>query len=293
MMMIREPIVAGKFYPADAAACRREVASLVDGLPPDEAIAGRTLPAGVVPHAGWAFSGRVAARVFRALAAGRSPGVVVLLGGVHRYRAREAAIFPAGRWETPLGAIEIDARLCERILGHTNIIVEDPHAHEEEHSLEVQAPLVKHFFPDAKIVPIMVPSAEHARAVGESIAGTIKAYRYDAVIVGTTDLTHYGPRYGLLGHGVGDAGTRWAKQQNDTRMIELIRDMQIDRIVPEALTHKNACSSGAVAATMAAAMKLGATEGILLDHTSSAEVITSRTGQTSEDSVGYAGFVFA
>ncbi len=76
-------------------------------------------------------------------------------------------------------------------------------------------------------------------------------------------------------------------------MIELIRDMKIDRIVPEALAHKNACSSGAVAATMAAAMKLGATEGILLDHTSSSEVITSRTGQTSEDSVGYAGFVFA
>jgi len=292
-MMIREPIVAGKFYPADAASCRREVAALIDGLPPDDAIAGRTVRAGVVPHAGWAFSGLVAARVFRALATGRSPSVVVLLGGVHRYRAREAAIFPSGRWETPLGGIEIDARLCERILGHTNIIVEDPHAHDEEHSLEVQAPLVKHFFPDAKIVPIMVPSAEHARSVGESIAGTIKVYHYDAVIVGTTDLTHYGPRYGLLGHGVGDAGTRWAKEENDTRMIELIRDMQIDRIVPEALTHKNACSSGAVTATMAAAMKLGATEGILLDHTSSAEVTASRTGQASGDSVGYAGLEFA
>jgi hypothetical protein len=292
-MMIREPIVAGTFYPADAAACRRDAAALVEGLSSDDVTAGRTLTAGLVPHAGWVYSGRTAARVFRALAAGRSPAVVVLLGGVHRYLGREAAIFPSGRWETPIGGLEIDARLCERILGHTNIILEDPHAHDEEHSLEVQAPLVKHFFPQARIVPIMVPPGEHARSVGESVAGTIQAYKYDAVVVGTTDLTHYGPRYGLVGHGIGAAGHRWAKEENDTRMIALIREMAIDRIVPEALQHKNACSSGAVAATAAAAMKLGATEGILLDHTSSSEVILGRTAQPAEDSVGYAGFVFA
>ncbi len=294
-MIIREPAVAGQFYPAQPQKCRQEVARLFDAA--GEAYAsGTSLVAGLAPHAGWAYSGAVAAGVFKAMAASRGaeapPDVIVLFGGVHRHRSGETALFAGGRWETPVGPVEVDARLAERILGHTNLIADDPYAHESEHSLEVQLPLLLHLFPKAKIVPLMVPPMPTAAEVGRSVAGTLKAYDYNAIVVGTTDLTHYGPNYGFVGHGLGDEGNRWAKQENDARFIELLRTLAYDELVPEAARHRNACSSGAAAATVAAAVALGAKQATVLEHTNSAEVAASMSAGAQDNSVGYVGMVF-
>jgi AmmeMemoRadiSam system protein B len=256
---------------------------------PPESGSHKRLIGGLVPHAGWSFSGAIAANVFGLLAAARSPDIVVLFGSVHRHSGERAAMFSAGRWETPLGPIEIDSRLTERILGHTNLIADDPYAHEGEHSLEVQMPFVKHLFPDAKVVPIMVPPVEAADEVGEAVARTLNVYKYDALIVGTTDLTHYGPSYGFTPRGIGAKGNAWAKAENDRRFIELVCSLRGKEVVPEAVNRRNACGSGAVAATLGAVVALGATEGILLDHTTSAEVLPG----DQSDSVGYAAIVFA
>ncbi|MBI4719442.1 MAG: AmmeMemoRadiSam system protein B [Planctomycetes bacterium] len=290
-MRIREPVVAGQFYAAGADPCRKELERLLSDAGPVVLDAGAPL-GGLVPHAGWTYSGRVAAQVFSALAAKRSPEVVVLLGGVHRSRGREAALFADGRWETPLGPLLVDARLAERILGQTNLIIDDPYAHESEHSLEVQAPIVAHLFPGAKILPLMVPPTPRAGEVGEAVGRTLQAYDYDAVVVGTTDLTHYGPHYGFMPQGVGTKANAWAMQVNDRRFVDLVCKLRGDALVAEAMEHKNACSSGAAAATVAAVRKLGATGGILLQHTTSSRVVAERGGAEPEDSVGYAGIVF-
>lgn len=290
-MIIREPVVADRFYPADVHQCRIEIIEYLKPGPTSVAPDARLI-GGLVPHAGWVCSGAVAGKVFDALAKSRSPGVVILFGGVHKYRGRPAAMFGSGRWETPLGAVEIDERLTERITGHTNLIVNDAYAHEQEHSIEVQVPFIKHLFADAKIVPIMVPVSNKADEVGEAVARTLKAYDYDALIVGTTDLTHYGPGYGFVPHGVGPAGKTWAKVENDTRFIELVCSMKTQGLVPEAGKRKNACSSGAAAATVAAVKALGGSRGVLLEHTTSAEVLADRTLGEQTDSVGYAGVVF-
>jgi AmmeMemoRadiSam system protein B len=226
------------------------------------------------------------------LAAAKQPEVMVLFGGVHRYRGREAALFGTGRWETPLGPVEIDARLAERILGHTNLIVDDPYAHEDEHSLEVQMPFIRHLFPAAKVVPLMVPVNNRAHEVGEAVGRTLSAYDYDALVVGTTDLTHYGPGYGFAPEGVGADGNSWAKEINDRRFIELVCQMKATELVAEATVHKNACNAGATAATVAAVQALGATQGVLLEHTTSSEVLAGKLGGDSHDSVGYAGIIF-
>lgn len=292
-MRIRETVVAGQFYSADSGKCRAELSALLDtaaGRDEDRLQPSGKIIGGLVPHAGWMCSGAVAAKVFRAMADARTPSVVVLFGGVHRFRGREAAVFGDGRWETPLGSIEIDSRLADRILGQTNLIVDDPFAHESEHSLEVQIPFVVTLFPNAKIVPIMVPPTARAPEVGEAVARTIQSYKYDALIVGTTDLTHYGPNYGFTSHGVGAEGNRWAREENDRRFIELVCDMRTAQIVEEAMTRRNACSAGAVAATMAAVRGLGATRGVLLEHTTSSDVLA---GGEMSDSVGYAGIVFS
>jgi hypothetical protein len=286
-MIVREPIVAGRFYPSEASRCDEELTQVLRGGS-CEYRSGKRLLGGVVPHAGWMCSGAVAAKVFNALAAARSPEVLVLFGGVHRYRGREAALFASGCWETPLGRVEADARLAERILGHTNLIVDDPYAHEDEHSLEVQMPLIQRLFPKAKVVPLMVPIAKTATEVGVAVGRTLQSYKYDAVVVGTTDLTHYGPSYGFVPYGVGPDGKRWAKEENDRHFIELVCDLRDDLLVSEASKRHNACNSGAAAATIAAARVLGASRGVLLEHTTSSEVL----GGEHHDSVGYAAIVF-
>ncbi len=290
-MIIREPVVAGQFYPANPDQCRAEVLQYLSEGSADHTTDSRLL-GGIVPHAGWVFSGAVAARVFNALAASGTPDVIVLVGSVHRIRGREAALFGAGRWETPLGPLEVDSRLAERILGHTNLIVDDPYAHEQEHSIEVQMPFVKHLFPEAKVVPIMVPQVPTAYEVGEAIGRTLTAYKYNALIVGTTDLTHYGPRYGFIPHGFGAKGSVWAKDENDRRFIDLVCSMRAKEVVSEAIEHKNACGGGATAATVAAVAALGATKGMLLEHTTSTEVAGGRMPDDQADSVGYAAIVF-
>lgn len=290
-MIIREPVVAGHFYAAGAERCRADLDALLESADGD-ALADEPIVGGLVPHAGWSCSGATAARVFRALSVRRTPKVMILFGGVHRYRGKEAAMFGSGRWETPLGPVEIDARLAERILGHTNLIVDDPYAHEDEHSLEVQLPFIRKLFPSVKVVPVMVPVNKSAAEVGEAVARTLNAYDYDAMILGTTDLTHYGPHYGFTPHGVGARANAWAKEVNDRRFIDLVRTMRANEVVAEAAQYHNACNAGAVAATIAAAAALGATQGVLLEHTTSSEKLSGKSGAEMADSVGYAGIVF-
>lgn len=286
LMRIREPIVSGRFYPASPQACRAAVRQCLAD-PAADLPAGARMIGGIVPHAGWACSGRVAGQVFSALARGDKPDVLVLFGGVHRYRGREAALFGSGRWETPIGSAVIDERLGERILGLTNLIIDDPYAHENEHSLEVQIPFVIELFPEARVVPIMVPPNDRAAQVGEAVARTLDAYQYNALVVGTTDLTHYGPGYAFSPKGVGEAAHHWARE-NDRGFIERMCQLDAAALVAEAAAHHNACNAGAAAATIAAARSLGATSSALLEHTTSREVL----GGESDDFVGYAGVVY-
>ncbi len=292
VMMVRDPIFAGSFYPACGDECRSQLERMLDDAVVRENVQAASFAGGLVPHAGWSYSGPVSAAVFKQLSLRSCQQVIVLFGGVHRYRGRQAVMFGHGRWHTPLGPVDVDVRLAERILRNTDLIVEDPFAHEDEHSIEVQLPFIRHVFPKAAIVPIMVPGDPSAAEVGEAVARTVKAYNYDALIIGTTDLTHYGPRYQFQPKGVGPEANRWAREINDRRFVERVCQMRFGELVSEAKEHNNACSSGAAAATVAAVSALGAARGELLMQTSSSEVAASRGNEAAVDSVGYAGIVF-
>jgi hypothetical protein len=157
----------------------------------------------------------------------------------------------------------------------------------------VQLPFIQHLFGDVRIVPIMVPPVPTAHEIGEAVARTVKSYDYNAVVIGTTDLTHYGPHYGFTGHGIGRTAHAWAKEINDRRFIDLVCGLKSSELVAEAQQHKNACSSGAAAATLGAVVALGATDAELLAHTTSSEVLADPTAEEAVDSVGYAGIVFS
>ncbi|MCX5655774.1 MAG: AmmeMemoRadiSam system protein B [Planctomycetota bacterium] len=291
-MMVREPVVAGRFYPATREECLRHIAALMPKTPfeggPERPVAG------IVPHAGWFFSGETALAVLGAISAKRTPKTFVIFGAVHTGGVRHSAVFPSGGWQTPLGLAQIDERLAGEILARgTGLVADDPQAHEDEHSIEVQVPLVQHLAPEAKIVPIAVLPDEKAAAVGRLVGEVIRSLGADAVCLGSTDLTHYGSPYGFTPMGHGEAGVRWMRQENDRRMLDLMAALDADAVVAEARTHWNACGAGAVAATLAAARQLGAARGHVVRYTTSYDVMRERTGRTdAEAAVGYGGVVF-
>lgn len=285
--MQREPVVAGMFYPADPQRCRADVARMLQA-------AGGTVPrdhffAGLVPHAGWAFSGPVAAKTFAALAESGTPQTVILFGAVHSWGVNRPALYGRGAWATPLGELEVDQGLADEILREAQgRVIENPRAHSEEHSIEVQLPFVKHLWPEAKIVPLMVPPLEDAALVGESVARAALPRQGQVFLVGSSDLTHYGPRYGFAPRGTGPAALAWARE-NDARLLDDIVHMRAAEAVQRSLTDRSACGGGAIAATVAAAGAFGATRGLLLEHTTSHDV--QPMGSPS-DFVGYAAVVF-
>jgi len=231
----------------------------------------------------------VAATVFSAIAAKQTPDTVVVLGAVHRPKGQEGAVFPTGRWDTPLGGIGIDERLADRILGHTNLIVEDPYAHEPEHSIEVQVPFIQRLWPAAKLLPLMVPPSGRSAEIGDAVGRTLASYKYNAVVLASSDLTHYGDRYGFTPMGPGREGLEWAKNVNDRRLLDRVLAMDAEGIVPEAREHRNACGGGAIAAVIAAARAMGGRSGLLLQHATSRETLGL---DFDNNAVGYAGVVF-
>ncbi len=287
-MTIREPAVAGIFYAGSPRQCREHLQQLVPEKV-DMADLPETIRGGIAPHAGWAYSGRVCGLVYAAIAARTTPRTVVLFGASHRRLGSNAAVFPKGTWETPLGQVAVDADLAEKVTAGAGDIAVDPDVHQGEHSIEVQVPFVQYLWPEAKILPILVEPSRGAPGIGEAVA---RAAGAEVVYVGSTDLTHYGPSYGFAPEGGGQRGLAWAKDVNDRRIVELMRSMKAELIVDEVIENRNACGPGAVAATIAACRAAGATRGVLLAHVNSDEVARSAGAPGGADAVGYAGIVF-
>jgi hypothetical protein len=291
-MQTRKPIVAGQFYPGQNDSCIdrinecRDAETLTAALP-------ETIVAGIVPHAGWTFSGPLAALVFSAVKQQHEKvHTFVIFGAAHGYFGSMPAVYDRGSWVTPLGEVFIDEELAEDILG-ADSAVSDLSAHRNEHSIEVQIPFIQYLFPGSKILPIITPPREQAIVLGESIAGFIAENEKKKIVcIGSTDLTHYGPRYGFTPMGVNAEALKWAVDVNDRMFIDLALKLEPQSLIAGAAENCNACGAGAAAAAIAAAKKLGKTEGTLLAHTNSNEIMLRNMHTASADSVGYAAIIF-
>jgi hypothetical protein len=291
-MQKRKPIVAGQFYPRQRNECIDEIKQCLE-----EATLNQPLPdtivAGIVPHAGWTFSGATAGLVFSAIRQ-KHPKVdtFVIFGAAHGYLGQPPAVYDKGSWLTPLGEIPIDEELANAVI-ESKTAVSDCEAHNSEHSMEVQVPFIQHLFPDAKILPILTPPSEQAIRLGE-IVGSIIASDEESKIVtlGSTDLTHYGPRYGFTPMGTGKDALKWAMDVNDKQFIDFALELQPAKMLESAAENYNACGAGAASATVAAAKALDKTKGVLLAHTNSNEIMLRKMGASSREAVGYAAIVF-
>jgi len=287
----RQPSVAGQFY-SGGQACLAELEGCLPTEPLDVDLP-MPIVAGIVPHAGWVFSGDMAGLVFAAIKqTSEEVDTFVIFGAAHRYVGSRAAVYDRGSWLTPLGEIVVDEELSDAIV-KIDCAEADQVAHRAEHSIEVQIPFIQHLFGASKIVPIIVPPGPFAVELGEAIGGIIAdAKDKHIVCIGSTDLTHYGPQYGFCPAGTGSDGLRWAKEVNDRDFIDLAVNMEAQKLLETAVEKGNACGPGAAAAVVAAAAQLGRTKGVLLGHSHSNEVMEAKYGRSSPDSVGYAAIVF-
>jgi AmmeMemoRadiSam system protein B len=289
-MQTRKPIVAGQFYPGQRSSCVAEINECLQQEKISESLPA-TIVAGIVPHAGWIFSGGLAALVFSAVKKRHDKvNTFVIFGAAHGYYGASPALYDKGSWLTPLGEVAIDEELADIVL-KSDAAVSDTHAHEYEHSIEVQVPFVQHLFPDAQILPILVPPNDQAISLGEAVGDIIKQ-RKKTVFIGSTDLTHYGPRYGFTPMGTGAKALRWASEVNDKKFIDLALKLDARALLTAAAENYSACGGGAAAAAVAAARKLGKIKGLLLAHTNSNEAMIRKMGTSSAEAVGYAAIVF-
>jgi len=196
---IRRPTVAGQFYEADAEELRAQIKScFLHKIGPQELpkVNQNTHPRSIVglicPHAGYMYSGPVAASAFYELAKDGKPNTVVLLGPNHTGYGSALSMMREGVWQTPLGKVEIDTALADQIRQETSIIEVDDVAHRYEHSIEVQLPFLQFLYGDAfKIVPIcfLMQDYESAVEVGGALEEALDTA--NVVVIASSDMTHY------------------------------------------------------------------------------------------------------
>ena len=259
-MKMRTCAVAGMFYPSDPSHLEQLLEKFFAAVKPE----GKA-PLGIVsPHAGYIYSGQVAAHAFGAISPEFS-GTFVVIGPSHRGYLTSASSVP---WETPLGVIDPDTGFIDALELEIDEI-----SHRDEHSIEVQMPFIKYRFPRARIVPVMMGQQDlpGATRLGEVITEAVRQTKRDIRIVASSDFSHYVPA---------------AKAKSDDLWaIEPLTTLDVKefyrRIGERGVT---ACGYGPIAAMVTACSNLGATTAKLIRYATSGDV----TGDTREV-VGYAG----
>ena len=278
----RKRILPRGWYPYDEKGCKREMESYLEGWAPSQVPSSKGR-GGIIPHAGWYFSGKLATRVFYSLKLKNKAEVVVLYGG-HLSSEDVPRIVTEEACETPLGDIEIHAGFVKNLMKSMEMRKESPTS--GDNTIEIQLAMVKYFFPEAKLVGIRSPPSRKAEILGKEVAEIAKNEGISILAIGSTDLTHYGPNYGFLSKGVGPASVEWVKKENDKGFIDRALRMDAEGLLKHALENDSACSAGAAVSAMATCKALGSEKGVLLDY------YTSYDMMPDDSFVGYAGIVY-
>jgi hypothetical protein len=282
MAKVRPPCQAGAFYEAKSESLKQQIRNcFLDELgprklPPEITNAGPRQVTGLVcPHAGYMFSGAVAAHAYYRLAVDGRPDVVILLGPNHSGYGSGLATMDEGFWRTPLGDVEVDAETANKIVRETGIIDVDDSAHSSEHSIEVQLPFLQFLYGSRfKIVPIcfLMQDLQSAREVGQGI-GKVVAEK-NAVVIASSDMTHYEPQE--------------SAERKDKEALEAVLAMDEARFYSVVENRRiSACGYGPIAALISASRILGAKEAKLLSYKTSGDVIGDYSSV-----VGYAAVCF-
>ncbi len=280
---VRKAMFAGSWYPSSAAECEQEITGFLaegnDYISPD-----RELVGGIVPHAGWFYSGSIACNVISRLKSAIAPDVIVVFG-MHLHPNSQCYLMAEGAWETPFGEIPVEEKLAAELVEQFSFSLETPDRFNQDNTIELQLPFIKYFFEDSKIVALGVPPSRSSLDIGRSAIGLAKKMGLTAKVIGSTDLTHYGSNYGFTSKGRGKQAVDWVRSQNDRRVIDAMLALEPERVITEALASQNACCAGAAATAIEAARTLGANRADEIAYA------TSYDKSPGDSFVGYVGIV--
>lgn len=282
-MDVRRADFAGTWYPGRRSDCVAAIESFLKEI--GSCPTGGVPVGGIVPHAGWFYSGKIACRVIRCLERETAPETCIIFGR-HLHPGSENYIMKQGAWSTPLGEVEIDSDVAEALAMEFRFRVETPARYDQDNTIELQLPFLKYFFPGTKIVPLGLPPTKGSLEIARRAVEIAEKKGRSPSVLGSTDLTHYGANYGFLPQGSGREALSWVKTVNDKRMVDLMLGMDAEGLIAESLNRFNACCGGAAAAAIAACRALGATRAEQLDYYTSYDI------RPDASFVGYAGVVF-
>jgi AmmeMemoRadiSam system protein B/AmmeMemoRadiSam system protein A len=279
---VRKPAVAGQFYPDDA----EQLSTMVDTFLAQAEELGAEHPepiAIIVPHAGYVFSGQVAAYAFKQIE-GVDYEAIVVVGTNHSAPGfRQVSVYAEGAFETPLGLVPVDTELAQALIAADERIVFDRSVHQDEHSIEVELPFLQKLYSGHAIVPVIVgePSPENCQALSDALVKVLAGKK--ALIVASSDLSHY-PSYDDA-YRV-DMATLAAIETMDPQQLTETISQYMSEGIPELYTL--CCGEGPIRVAMMAAKKLGANQAAVLKYANSGDSPFGDRDQV----VGYGAVMF-
>jgi len=265
-VMVREPAVAGHFYPANPERLRADLDSYLPAGKKIRAVAC------MVPHAGYVYSGQVAGAVFSRV---DIPASCIVLGPNHTGRGHPLAIMTEGAWRTPLGELPIDSDLAQKLIQEFPALSEDSAAHRSEHAIEVEIPFLQVCRPGVKFVPIAIGTGQLVllEELGRSLAEVLTKSKDPALIVASSDMNHYED----------DVTTRVKDRKAIEKILALDAAGLYETVMNESISM---CGFGPAVAMLTAAGRLGAQKAELVQYATSGDVSGDR-----KVVVGYAGVI--
>jgi len=275
--MIRSPAVAGMFYHLNPEMLRKQIKGCFNHKLGPKKIKEEKFIATIVPHAGYPYSGPIAAWTYSKI----SKCNYVILGPNHRIFGSKFGVMREGVWKTPIGSAKINKEVTTKLIESNPLLEYDVISHEAEHSIEVQLPFLQYRFKDDfEFVPISVinefPSfdfLEECKIVGKTIAKVIKKEKKKWIVIASTDFSHYIP-YDLA-------------YSTDKDVIDAILELD-EREVFAKIQERNAsvCGFGPIVIAISVSKELGAKKGRLLKYATSGDVTFDKGAV-----VGYASII--
>ncbi|MDO8722580.1 MAG: AmmeMemoRadiSam system protein B [Syntrophales bacterium] len=268
---IRKSSIAGSWYPNSPKVLQANIADFFRQVP-DDPIEGRVMGM-VAPHAGYVYSGQVAAYAYK-LIQGQVFDAVIVIGPSHRMPFTGVSVYNRGGYETPLGTVAVDSGLADRLMAQSGIVSANPSVHMQEHSIEIHLPFLQAALGDFPFVPLLMGNQDRRTCEGlaEVIASAVGEKK--VLLVGSSDLSHF--------HSYDEA------VKLDSLALAYLDKLDPDGFLKDLEKQKfEACGGGPAAVAMMAAKRLGAGRSKLLKYANSGDVTGDRSSV-----VGYAAAVF-
>jgi AmmeMemoRadiSam system protein B len=274
-MQIREYSLPAGWFPRDIEGVTREISRFLDGrnISP-------ITRAAVSPHAGWYYSGRIAAIGVSSL--NQDTETVVVIGG-HLPAGSPPLFAMEDAIRTPFGTLPVDTELRSALIKE----IDGKEDSFRDNTVEVLLPMVHYFFPKSKVLWLRVGADISSYETGKVISRLASGRKIN--VLGSTDLTHYGQNYGFSPHGGGSEALRWVREVNDAAFIKAVETGDPAKVIQRAEKDSSSCSAGAVLCAMGFASAEGLPGARLLEYGTSADMDDSVVPNSF---VGYAAFAF-